>query len=245
VPVSALAAALPDTIVLSPGAGPAAAGRAAGRPNVATLRYAPEGAFAEAGRRAAEAGGSCLVAIIAAPGSGAAAAFREGFGGGGAGPRGGGARETQQTPGPQDAQQRLRERIVAANADRARLRSALDELHAEGARLFVVAMGTLTPLCLEMLEGRGSLAVVEGQEASGAFAEVVQASVEPDWAAAIAAALDRPARPGDAGDGTDLELPGRLVVSQRGAGGWLCGREASPAAAAAPSSPVQPQEPAR
>jgi hypothetical protein len=202
VPAFALAAELPQTLVLT-------AGQSTGAPqsNLAALGYAPEPAFQEAGRLAAAAGGSCLVGVLAPPGSGAAAAFREGFSAAG-------------------LPQRLREREVPLNADRARLRGVIDELHAQGVRLFVVALRALTPQCLELLEGRDSVAVVESQESSGAFADVVQASIEPDWAAAVAAALDRGGDPAPSGG---LVLPGRLVVSQRGANGWRC-RDAASAA---------------
>lgn len=193
---SALASALPQTLVLAPGPAASAQPRPA---NLAALRYEPRAAFEEAGRRAAEAGGGCPVGILAPAGSSSAAAFRDGLAAAG-------------------AQQRLRERTVAANADRAQLRAAVDELHADGVRLFLVALRGLTPACLELLEGRDSLAVVEAQEASGAFADVVQATVEPDWAAAVATALDRG---GEAAPGV-IMLPGRLVICARGAAGWRC-----------------------
>ncbi len=204
-PAPAIAAALPQTLVLAPGPAPDPR-----QENLVVLRYAPESGFEEAGRRAAAAVGTCLVGILAAPGSGAAAAFRVGFAAGG-------------------QEERLREREVAVNADRALLRRVVDELHAEGVRLFVVALRALTPMCLELLEGRGSLAVVEAQEASGAFSQLVQASVEPDWAGAVASALDR--RDEAASSGA-VVLPGRLAVSQRGAGGWLCGAASSTAGSA-------------
>ncbi len=199
---AALAEALPGTLVVAPGPASAPSARPA---NLVLLRYAPQEAFKEAGRLAAAAGGVCPVGILAPAGSSGAAAFRSAF-------------EAAGSP------QRLRERAVPPNADRARLRAAVDELYAEGVRLFLVALRTLTPACLELLEGRDCLAVVEAQESSGAFAEVVQASVEPDWARAVESVLDRQ------GEAPSPALAARLVVSERGEAGWLCRGAEAPAA---------------
>ncbi len=130
---AAIASALPGTLVLV--AGPVQGARAA---NVAVLRYSPEEAFAEAGRRAAAAGPDCVVGVLAPAASGAASAFREGF---------------LSTGAPA----RLRERTIAASSDRTELRRAVDDLFAQGVRLFLVALRSATPQCLEMLEGRGVL----------------------------------------------------------------------------------------
>jgi hypothetical protein len=123
---------------------------------------------------------------------------------------------------------------VDAASDRTELRRAVDDLIAQGVRLFLVALRSATPQCLELLEGRGSLAVVEGQETSEAFAAVVLATVEPDWGAAVEAALGPAAEWRASGE---IRLPGRLVVSRKLAPGapWPC--------AGGPQPPVRPAPP--
>lgn len=74
-------------------------------------------------------------------------------------------------------------------ADRAAVKTAIEQMRAQGVEIFLLAMGSLDPWCLEVLRGAGGSAVVSDWESSGAFPAQVFLSVEQDIPGGISRAL--------------------------------------------------------
>jgi hypothetical protein len=85
-------------------------------------------------------------------------------------------------------------RGLADRVDKPAVKTLVEQLHRDGAEVFLLGMGALDAYALEVLEGAGGMAVVADWAASGAFPRQVLASVEVDLGGGIRRALA--ARPG-------------------------------------------------
>jgi hypothetical protein len=90
-------------------------------------------------------------------------------------------------------------------ADRAAVKSAIEQMRAQGVEMFLLAMGNLDPWCLEVLRDAGGCAVVSDWESSGAFPAQVFLSVEEDIPGGVSRALSL------AGPGTRA-VPGPMRI---------------------------------
>jgi basic membrane lipoprotein Med (substrate-binding protein (PBP1-ABC) superfamily) len=81
---------------------------------------------------------------------------------------------------------------VLEGADRAAVKASIEQMRAQGVEMFLLAMGSLDPWCLEVLRDAGGCAVVSDWESSGAFPAQVFLSVEEDIPGGISRALSLP-----------------------------------------------------
>ena len=110
-------------------------------------------------------------------------------------------------------------RVLADGTDRPGVKTAIEQMRAQGVEIFLLGMGSLDPWCLEVMRDAGGCAVVADWASSGAFPAQVFVSVEEDIPEGIARALAR-AAPGT----RVVDGPVRIVAGK-----------ARPVPAAAPS----------
>jgi hypothetical protein len=84
-------------------------------------------------------------------------------------------------------------RVLADGTDRPGVKTAIEQMRAQGVEIFLLGMGSLDPWCLEVMRDAGGCAVVADWASSGAFPAQVFVSVEEDIPAGIARALGRTA----------------------------------------------------
>jgi hypothetical protein len=94
--------------------------------------------------------------------------------------------------------------------DKASVKTAIEEMHRDGVRIFLLGMGSLDAWALEVLQGTGGSAVVADWAASGAFPPQVFLSVEDDIPGGIDRALAA------AGRAREARGPVRLVPGRAG-----------------------------
>jgi basic membrane lipoprotein Med (substrate-binding protein (PBP1-ABC) superfamily) len=80
-------------------------------------------------------------------------------------------------------------RVLADGTDRPGVKTAIEQMRAQGVDIFLLGMGSLDPWCLEVMKDAGGCAVVADWASSGAFPAQVFVSVEEDVPAGIARAL--------------------------------------------------------
>jgi hypothetical protein len=71
-------------------------------------------------------------------------------------------------------------RVIAEPAEKAAVRTAVEQMHKEGVEVFLLGMGNLDAWCLQVLQTTGGSAVVADWAASGAFPDQVFLSIEED-----------------------------------------------------------------
>jgi hypothetical protein len=76
-------------------------------------------------------------------------------------------------------------------SDRVAVKSAIEQMRAQGVEIFLLGMGSLDSWCLEVLRDAGGCAVVSDWASSGAFPRQVFLSVEEDIPGGISRALSR------------------------------------------------------